>query len=194
MAQWKGLRKIAFSYAFDINWTWGTTSPYLDPGPHIDVVNEYLDDVDPTWQGGPYSLNMVRKDYPDLCDDIEERIRTILPDEETIDPNDRTLILRVWEILHYHRVANVMSSLVEKCPTLEEIEWFPMAVSERDGEGETKSLWKWKVQQGIRGHYGPHRVSGSYTYKRCPSGDPPPLYILVGEELKRTLEQRVRKY
>ena len=144
-----------------------------------------------TWCGGPYSLNMVSEELH--TDAIEKRVRTILPDEETIDPDDRNLLMRTWEINHHHRVAKVMSSLVENCPTLEEIEWASMALPRFFGEPEKRSLWKWKVLQEKRGHYNRRRVSGTFIYTGSPSGDPSVLHILVGEELAWA-RNRVTRY
>ncbi len=134
---------------------------------------------------------MLRKKFTDQeMDRFEERIRTILPYDEPIDLDDPSLISRCWEHLHHHKVARAFPSLVDRRPTLEEIEWYPLVLSDEWESQGSCSLWKLKVHKG-RSDTSRRVTTCRFTCYGLPLGESPSLDVLVGEELRRAQDARL---
>lgn len=70
---------------------------------------------------------------------------------------------------------------------LEQIEWYPVGSAPNYDE-EQPVRWLWEVHREKMSQE-VSSVTGELTFTGCMQGDPPPFYILVGEELKRALSE-----
>ena len=97
--------------------------------------------------------------------------------DEDIDMNDPHVIMRAWEARNTCYAAEGFRLLAEACPALEEIEWH----IPKDWT-LMHTRWVWKV---FRDETGSVRLVSprELTWTGCPTGDPPRMEILVGQEL-----------
>ncbi|KAH7930412.1 hypothetical protein BV22DRAFT_62788 [Leucogyrophana mollusca] len=94
-----------------------------------------------------------------------------------LDPNDygSTELLPAWEFVHKQSVERIVRNFAHSCRSVEELEWY--IVTHPDSEG---ILWKWKVGRDKDAIV--QSVRGELRWKGCRKGDPPPMYVQVGQE------------
>ncbi|KAJ3475907.1 hypothetical protein NLI96_g11517 [Meripilus lineatus] len=187
---WTNIRKLAFRFIFDVeDWDWGCpVSSYYEITEHTQVplIDGVYPPIEP-WEYVPKNLNQIRHLYGDeFADEIEDRISTIFPWEAPPDRNDHSLLLRCWEERHRRTVANAISLLASRCPTLEEVDWYPATPHTSP---DITTLWKWRIEDTT----GPGKrknVTGTFTWKGCLHGSSPYFDVLVGEELLYAQQRR----
>ena len=110
-------------------------------------------------------------------------VETVDLDEALHDPH---LLMRAWQAhCEDSYVAPMMRLLAKSCPTLEEIEWYPVGPFFVDHAVR----WLWKVHRERDG-VSVRAVSGELTYKGSLKGNAPPFEILVGQELDTVIKDR----
>ena len=74
--------------------------------------------------------------------------------------------MRSWEALHCGQVKQAISFFFKNCPTLEEVEWYPLKVkdstSTKDFDLESASVWRWKLRRGHESS--PLKITGTLLY------------------------------
>lgn len=204
LRQWPRLRKLAFCWGDLHNFTWRSWrrsfSFSLDSvEPPVNLPYAMLDDQ-PTnqvrWyprlkEGEPYTLEHVRKIYglsdaafADVVRDVESVLGETLNLDEAMD--DPRLLMRAWQAFcEDSHVAPMMRLLAKNCPTLEEIEWYPVGPFFVD----YAVRWLWKVHRE-RNSTGVRMVNGELTYKGSLRGNAPHFEVLVGQELDSVIRDR----
>lgn len=100
--------------------------------------------------------------------------------------------MRSWEALHCGQVKQAISFFFKNCPTLEEVEWYPLKVkdptSTKDFDLESASVWRWKLRRGHESS--PLKITGTLLYGGTSRLKFPFFEILLGEELAYVAELR----
>lgn len=203
---WTHLRKLTFSWgtlqdeecAFPAHDTFRwREGPSCDPmildrvHPPIHVRRDCFEDGPFPWNprewpctGKPYTARELIPAF-DLSTleevrEVQEAIRAVCDpdmDEGTL-MDTRGLPLQVWRARHEPLVAKTMRQLAENCPTLETIAWYPVG----DTIWCAPARWLWKVHRE-KDSSAIRLLTNEFAYDNCPQGDPPALYILIGQEL-----------
>ncbi|KZT68999.1 hypothetical protein DAEQUDRAFT_727175 [Daedalea quercina L-15889] len=203
LKKWSHLRKLAFCWGDLVRFKWcgGSTSPsplwQVEPPvnlPYTMQDHEFvnLDEHYPKLkEGTPFTLEHIRMIYEFSDIDIAEGIKSIQevlnkpvnPDEAIGDPH---LAMLAWqEPCERKFVAPMMRLFAENCPTLEEIEWYPVGPFFVDHAVR----WLWTVHRERTGK-GVRAVTGELNYLGCPKGDAPEFDVLVGQELDLAVKDR----
>jgi hypothetical protein len=140
-----------------------------------------LDDVK-TKEFQPVVLPLSGAKLTQLEDGIRRSLN--LEDDAILDYTDDAIIMRAWEARHRHRVARQVRAIAEACPLLEEFEWY-LVDDKQECETYMAVRWMWKIKRDETGQI--KLISGDLAWTTCVHGDPPRLYILVGDELQRAL-------
>ena len=94
-----------------------------------------------------------------------------------IDEDDENLFMQAWGARHEQFVACQVRYVAERCEHLEDFDWW-VAI-----DGKTDYWrWHWTIQRDALGSV--RSVSGVLTWTGCNVGSPPPLLVMVGEELQ----------
>lgn len=203
LKKWKALRRLALRWDLSDQDQW-SPDIWETPGRAVllDIVeppvHRYDDEMSVDWErmprfGVPHCYDELLSKYPGILDLITDQIppalRETFGDDFDLEANaqDRRVLMNAWESRHSQRVAAGMRHLARSCPMLEQIEWYPVGSAPNYDE-ERPVRWLWEVHrekesQEVRS------VTGELTFTGCMQGDPPPFYILVGEELKRALSE-----
>lgn len=204
LRHWPRLRRLAFCWGDLHRFTWRAWrrafSFTLDSvEPPVNLPYAMTDDEPDNlhrWyprlrEGEPYTLEHVRRIYGLSDDSFAEVVRdveaalgeTVDLDEAMHDPH---LLMRAWQAFcEDDYVAPMMRLLAKSCPTLEQIEWYPVGPFFVDHAVR----WLWKVHRERDG-VGVRAVSGELTYKGSLKGNAPPFEILVGQELDTVIKDR----
>ncbi|KZT75015.1 hypothetical protein DAEQUDRAFT_720223 [Daedalea quercina L-15889] len=206
LRNWTSLRKLTFSWGtiqddeFPIPdlfpWHLGADFNQFPPydvlgevHPPIHIERDWFDTADAGWldpwprTGQPYSARELQKVF--CLDEVSvEIMREVIRAACDQEMDDDTLMdtpglpLQAWITRHERFVMKLMRLLAVNCPTLETIAWYPV--------GETiwcaPVRWLWKVHREKESR-AIRMLSNEFAYRGCPQGDPPPLWILVGQEL-----------
>ncbi|KAI0697554.1 hypothetical protein BC835DRAFT_752726 [Cytidiella melzeri] len=132
--------------------------------------------------GGYYE----RLDSSDV-EKAREGIRHVLniPQEDELDEEDLTLLMRAWEVRNQPYATHMVQLLASKCPLLEEFEWFFHTEGQYGQVPLVRGsvLWSWKIRRDEK--YPLPQVEGTLRWTGSPRGDPTRFHPLAGQELKR---------
>ena len=204
LCQWPRLRRLAFCWGDLHRFTWRAwrrafsfTLDAVQPPVNLPYA---MEDDEPDnllqWyprlsEGEPYTLEHVRRLYG-LSDerfaDVVRDVETVLGETVDLDEalHDPHLLMRAWQAhCEDNHVAPMMRLLAKSCPTLEEIEWYPVGPFFVDHAVR----WLWKVHRERDG-VGVRAVNGELTYKDSLKGNAPHFEVLVGQELDFVTKDR----
>ncbi|KAF7793380.1 hypothetical protein EIP86_004492 [Pleurotus ostreatoroseus] len=146
-------------------------TPFLDEvSPPYDISNQEirdynLENIEGILKNAGLEQNVWKA--PEWPDNLNERL----------DEEDEHLALRAWKALHETSVRSHMHALAKRCPMLEEIEWYL-----RWSSFDEIVRWKWRVVRGKDGSAS--MLTDELSWPGHLGGDPQPMLMLVGEELK----------
>ncbi|CAL1694986.1 unnamed protein product [Somion occarium] len=203
LEKWKNLRELAICFAVNEDvFEWGMTEPEIEPflaAPGIRPFYDYVIPPTERWSSSRFytDLDMFRNDP--CMDDLEEanalvdRVQAKLDLDFSSDAEDLARLMRIWETRNEPRVARVMRCIARMCPTLEQLDWYPMGSA---SDGESYTAWRWKFLRKLRdGKLDVDRVIGNLRWENSVQGDPDPIMEnLVGEEWDRYRKSRKREY
>lgn len=199
---WPHLRKLAFCWGDLHNFTWRSwrrsfsfSFDSVEPPVNLPYAMEDDESINlHRWypqlrEGEPYTLEHVRKIYGlsdaafvDVVRDVESMLAETLDLDKAVD--DPRLLMRAWQVFcEKDFVAPMMRLLAKNCPTLEEIEWYPVGPFFVD----YAVRWLWRVHRQRNGT-DVRMVNGELTYKGSLKGNAPHFEVLVGQELDTLLK------
>lgn len=163
---------------------WDWTHDRSRPKERIDSFWPYIDFVAPPCRTGCddwyNTLKSIRENSGDsIAEDIADIVaETLGVPKDELDEDDEQLLMYTWEARHQWTVERVMRQLAERCPRLEQIEWYPSY----DLDYEDVVRWRWTVYRTVDASV--RMVNGHLTWTRSIRGSPSQLSIHVGEELQ----------
>ncbi|EMD41904.1 hypothetical protein CERSUDRAFT_70358 [Gelatoporia subvermispora B] len=152
LADWTNLRKLAISWNETETDSWrgfNLHHPYIDcAGPHMTKPKNPTRKLtrDPGLQLKMLTHWPSRRIYgSEDAERLETALRQQLGEDFDLDAHkdDPSLLVRAWEVRHENLVARLVRCMGEQCPTLEEVEWFPMSPC----NSVRTSRWLWKIHR-----------------------------------------------
>ena len=118
--------------------------------------------------------------WPEQVEHAKAALRHVLSlrPEEELDELDEDLFMRAWAARNEPDVAMSAWDLARVCESLEEFEWYPFICPLAK---DFRTRWTWKCRRKDDGSV--RDVRGNFLWTDGLRGSPPPLHILVGEEL-----------
>ncbi|KAI0782353.1 hypothetical protein BC629DRAFT_551230 [Irpex lacteus] len=126
---------------------------------------------------------------PRLVEEVAAGVRKVfeLSEDEELDSFDDTLLMRAWAARNQDYADWTAETIAFMCPKLVQFDWYFLSdrhyilTTPRDHQ---RVVWSWRIERGKKGPY----VMGNLRWTGCLSGDPRPMYPLVGQELERAME------
>ncbi|KAK7688540.1 hypothetical protein QCA50_008078 [Cerrena zonata] len=109
-----------------------------------------------------------------------------------LEGDDLTHIMRIWKCQNEVRTARVMRDLWKHCPTLQQLDWYPL-IKNSDYDPDPQTLCRWRFLRKGHADNDPghhlHQVVWDLRWKGCPQGNADPVMMIrVGQEWKRELD------
>ncbi|KAI0752216.1 hypothetical protein BC629DRAFT_1598793 [Irpex lacteus] len=116
-----------------------------------------------------------------------------LSEDDELDIFDETLVMRAWEARNEDYAQWIAGIIGSSCPELVEFDWY--FLSDRQFVLSTyhdhiAAVWRWKF---LRNKENPHLCDarGTLMWTGGISGEARPLYPLLGQELRRTMDSEL---
>ncbi|KAK7695161.1 hypothetical protein QCA50_002351 [Cerrena zonata] len=194
LEKWTKLKKVALSFTADEDFfTWGWhDSPHI---PTVDQRSIWEHAIPPSdrWPTEEFSDSLDRL-REDASIDDPEKIEVIdsaqfkIHFENDLLEHDLAYLMRLWQEKNEPSLARFMRNLGDCCPSLEQIDWYPL------GGGDPRTLWRWNFLRELRDdNRKVKRVMGNLSWEGCTQGDPDPMVALVGQEWEHHVSVHMKR-